>query len=147
MNHSVIVPANVTAARDEPSNDAQPPTTDASSTSPPTGVAPWERTGVAVAAPGGTTAQAAAQRWQDAASQMETEEAARRAQRAEARRIKEEERKQEAAKKLEDTARRMYYLGFALLPLVWLVNLAYFRKELKSDSSNPAIKKCAFISV
>jgi hypothetical protein len=102
------------------------------------GAPPWMREGGGHAPPGEGAAAAAAERWQTRTTEMQSADAARREER---RRRTREEAEAEANKRLEEHARRMFYVGFAALPFVWLMSVAYFWKELKSPDSNPNIKK------
>lgn len=73
--------------------------------------------------------------------------AARRMRREERRAEKAAQREKEEAdalQALEDTARKMYYGGFFLLPMLWLVALLYFRQEHRAEDGNPKIKRCTF---
>lgn len=114
---------------------------------PPTdGAAPWERAGGGHHAPDDPAAQARARKWQEVAGEMsaaDAEVSQARAERQAARARKKEEAAAKAAQNLEDTAVRMFRIGFAALPFVWLVSLLYFRKEMKNPEANPRIKKCA----
>lgn len=69
----------------------------------------------------------------------------RRVARRERRRLrkerKEEEARAEAARQLELTAKRLYFWGFFLLPILWLVYLIYFNKEHRTSDANANIKK------
>jgi hypothetical protein len=109
---------------------------------PKGGAAPWERAGAGHAAPTEADAQAKARRWEAAAAEMAAGDLASVAAR-EARREERQRRKDEAARaaeqKLEDTARRMYLMGFAALPFVWLVSVLYFWRELtgRSEGEEP----------
>jgi Presenilin enhancer-2 subunit of gamma secretase len=97
------------------------------------GAAPWERAGGGHAAPDDPDAQARARHWQSAAAQLTAVDeaaAAAREVRREERRVKKEEAERKAAEKLERTARRLYLVGFAALPFVWIVNIMYFWNEL-----------------
>jgi Presenilin enhancer-2 subunit of gamma secretase len=94
--------------------------------------APWERAGASLSPPGGAEAQAAAARWTARAAADTRAAEAERAARREARRARREAAKVAAAVKLAATARRLFFVGFAALPFVWLVNVIYFWGELKN---------------
>lgn len=73
---------------------------------------------------------------------------ARRERREERRAEKAAQREKEEAdalKALEETARKMYYGGFFLLPMLWLVALLYFRQEHRAEGGNPKIKRCTCV--
>lgn len=106
------------------------------------GAAPWERAG-APAAP--ADAAEIAGKWRAAAEGLEAEQNAkneRRAKRHEERKKAKEDAARALEEQLETTAKRMFYIGFFALPLVWLVSILYFRKEHKACDANPVIKKC-----
>lgn len=109
------------------------------------GVAPWERDPNTLPNPDDPRTKAQAERWRRAAANFDTAQRTahrrrRHAQRAAARRQRQRE---ESQRKLETNARRMYYLGFFFLPLVWLISLIYFRREHRAPNASPIIKKCA----
>lgn len=83
-------------------------------------------------------AAVAGDRAQDARREARRERRERRRAEKEAERVRKEI---EAAKLLEDTARRMFYAGFLGLPMLWLVSLIYFHKEHKAEEANVQIKK------
>ena len=56
------------------------------------------------------------------------------------------ERDRRLAEKV-NVARKMFYGGLALLPFLWLVNLIYFRRELWSKHTPPALKACTHADV
>lgn len=107
------------------------------------GVAPWERN-PHLLGPTAPQSQAQAQRWQKAANDMSTQERENARRRRKAERAAAKKKKQEAdrLKAMESNARRMYYLGFFFLPLVWLISLLYFHREHKMEGASPVIKKC-----
>lgn len=107
------------------------------------GIPPWERNS-ALPNPNDPQTQAQAERWHKAAANFDTHQRhehrrRRRAERTAARRQREREEMQQ---NLEANARRMYYIGFCFLPLVWLITLIYFYREHRTPDASPIIKKC-----
>lgn len=45
-----------------------------------------------------------------------------------------------------DVARKMYLIGFWLLPWLWMVNYIMFKKDLLKASTPPQLKKCKHFS-
>lgn len=112
------------------------------------GAAPWERQGAEHRSPDDPESRAKADKWKKRAAAAELEgdddtHVDSRRRRAAERRAKKEEVEAARVKQLEKNARRMYFLGFFALPLLWLVSLLYFHADYKSAEPNPVIKKCA----
>lgn len=111
--------------------------------------APWEREGAGLHSPDDPQAREAAQRWSAAVATMDANERdteVARVRREEARRHRREDEEAANAKKLENNAKRMFLIGFAGLPFVWLVSVLYFREELRNENANPNIKKRTYRS-
>lgn len=116
---------------------------------PQGGAAPWERQGASHRGPDDPESRAKAEKWQKRAAAEEDENGEddghvdRRRRRAAERKAKKEEAEAAQVKTLETNARRMYWLGFFALPLLWLVSVLYFHTDYKSADPNPVIRKCA----
>jgi Presenilin enhancer-2 subunit of gamma secretase len=99
--------------------------------------APWEREGAGLSPPDAPEARAAATRWAARGDADARAAAAARAERRAARAARKEAAQIAAAEKLAATAKRLFWVGLAALPFVWLVNVMYFWEELREDKGTP----------
>lgn len=107
------------------------------------GVPPWERIST-LPNPDDPQTRVQAERWHRAATNFDAthRNTHRRRRRAERAAIRRQRQREEMQQKLETNARRMYYIGFFFLPLVWLIGLIYFHREHRAPNASPIIKKC-----
>lgn len=109
------------------------------------GVAPWERSGLnPLAGPSDPENQARAARAVAMQEQLERERneaLAERERRREEKRLAKLKKLEEEKIALEKACTQMFYIGFLLLPVVWINMIWYYWKEFRDPEANPKIRR------